>query len=144
MNNNTLALVTYEQAKRLKAAGFDWPTEIGLQSESEPFDNALSSVYNHNGNRYFGDPNGCCCSAPTVALALKWMRDVKGVLYDMEYSGGVRAYPPEWCAYIGGDGVDEITITGWRNSYEAAESALLDELLNLIENEKQHDRGAVC
>lgn len=146
MSNNALQLVTFEQAQKLKATGFDWSTEhyyiygIDTSLRTERYCQNNGNV-NYNSPEMFRRPSlasDLCptISAPSIALALKWFRDVKGALYDMEYSGGTSAHPLEWCAYIGGDGVDEITNTGWRNSYEAAESALLDELLNLFENEK--------
>lgn len=146
MNNNTLPLVAFEQAKRLKAAGFDWPTEhyyiCGIDTSLR-----TERYCQNNGNENYNSPemfrrpslaSDLCptISAPSVALALKWMRDVRGALHDMEFGGGLGSHSLEWSAYIGNNSVDEVINTGWRNSYEAAESALLDALLTLFENEK--------
>lgn len=120
MNSTELYLVTFEQAKRLQAADFDWRTE-------DAFDDGYTVTYE---GVYPREP----IPRPTVALALKWMRDVKG------FQCGV--YPAEWGRP--GDGLtryfgrwfdldcDKIDGTIGFGTYEAAESALLDELLKLI------------
>lgn len=84
--NNQLQLVTFEQAKRLKAAGFDWETLRYFHADGEFLDDdADKSEYNWNSSDVktltwliHGDNHpdeADVCSAPTVALALKWMRD---------------------------------------------------------------------
>jgi hypothetical protein len=77
MNNNTLQLVTFEQAKRLKEIGFEWPV-----------------------NHYYSVPNGILyqtelfaqcnaaswwLSAPTIQLALKFFREVKGIFASVSF-----------------------------------------------------------
>ena len=127
MNNNTLPLVTYNQARRLKKAGFDWN-------------------HSQSGCRwYYPEPNSnnvklmevpftmSAIAAPTVALALKWLRDVKGIVGNVicRYEKCDEVYSNE--VFVG---------DGWNESqdfsnYETAESALLDELLKLIKNGKE-------
>lgn len=122
MDNNQLQLVTFEQAKKLKEAGFDWPT-IELY---ESTDQSLSSTVcpeNHN------DGNPSFLSAPTVSLALKWMRDVKGLL-------GAVSHTDDFGYWYGIKDMNNggvITFNRCYETYEDAESALLDELLKLIE-----------
>jgi polygalacturonase len=125
MNNNQLQLVTFEQAKRLKEAGFDWEN-ISYYSTKKR--NAGLTYYsglpiNHNSSRFDEDATVC---APAVALALKWCRDVKWWGYEVRQS---TIGASEWTAHIMGM---EFNL-GWFDTYEAAESALLDELLKLIE-----------
>ena len=120
MKEKELQIVSFEQAKRLAEIGFDW--------KSEKKYGRLSHRYNYD-IMPIGQFSVPSCkveySAPTVSLALKWFRDVKGkfgyVLNTCRYNfyyytegGGVNAY----------------------KTYELAESALLDELINLIEEEK--------
>ena len=59
-------------------------------------------------------------SAPTVALALKWLRDIEGIKSTVSYSD----FDGGW---FYSDGKSDVYET-----YEEAESALLDELLKLI------------
>jgi len=68
MNNQELQLVSYTQANLLKQVGFNWKCtcyyDDGVLKKSGYF-------YNYNdGGDY------CVCSAPTVALALKWCRTI--------------------------------------------------------------------
>jgi len=118
-----LQLCSFEQAQRLKKAGFDW--EVG-ECYFE-YDKRLGTGYkatNHN----FQDSRCRSVSAPTVALALKWIRDEKGIVNcikrDFEYS--------EIPVYLGQFKDMYITDYGY-DTYEEAESALLDELLNILE-----------
>ena len=74
-----LQLVTSTQAKRLKALGFDWGVTAYYQHTSG--DDTLEYVYqkptNINGR---STGNWSEYSAPTVAEALKWVRDVKKIV----------------------------------------------------------------
>lgn len=119
MNNTELPLVTHEQAKKLKAAGFDWETHKGYDERGlkinlwvEEFGMKIPHT-----------------KAPEVALALKWMRDVKEIKFAVGYdvlNGGYRW----WCFDVKNNDTDP------PYTYEAAETALLDELLALLENGK--------
>jgi len=71
MNNKELQLVTYEQAKRLKEAGFDWITE-----HAYIFYNDTDSLKLYGGYMYYSYEKNWF-QAPSVCLALKWFRDVK-------------------------------------------------------------------
>jgi len=112
MNSQELQLVNYEQVKRLKKAGFN-------------FDNLCFHYYDDNGiiNDYDGT-----FGAPSVALALKWIRDEKGivnaVMREQKDFGKI-----EYCGQF-----KDMHLTDFSyDTYESAESALLDELLNILE-----------
>jgi hypothetical protein len=117
MKTNQLQLVNFEQAKRLKVAGFDFPVNSFYYGDLT----YIPIAENHNNNK--GDKY----SAPTVALALKWLRDEKGMCnVQVSYS-----HVDTYIFFIGDK------IKGHWDTYEAAESALLDELLKMIEENNQ-------
>ena len=116
MNTKELQLVTLEQAKRLKTVGFNWGCEEFYLSDA-------SKSRGHYCNWNCGNE----ISAPTVPLALKWIREVKGVIAFVYFDPDYNQYYfyrnvklPHYCDL---DGFE---------SYEAAESALLYELLTLL------------
>lgn len=117
MNNNSLPLVTFEQAKKLKAAGFDWPVYHAYSGAGSQVEYCDCS---------FKVPDDWT-ARPTVALALKWLREVKGILSGVSpirlattWTGGLIVENSWKC-------------TDDYPSYEAAEAALLNEILKQIE-----------
>ena len=129
MNSQELQLVNYEQAKRLKELGFDWNVSNYYNAKYE-IEKVLECV-NFNDNFYSETRRFERFSAPTVALALKWFRDVKEVFNGVCYSpfmDGKRRY--------NGIFTNEDRETTSFDTYESAESALLDELLTILEKEK--------
>ena len=124
MKDNQLQICSFEQAQRLKAAGFSWDCNQYYELYCSAYYNG--NVANYNDGRTVAYNRTPVISAPTVALALKWMRDVKG-----KYNWSID------CA-----GVDDYIyfidtkIYGGFSTYEAAESALLDKLLNVLETNK--------
>jgi hypothetical protein len=124
-NKNQLQLVNFEQAKRLKEAGFDWDVNRCFNITSH---NCVSVIYgNYNGAHYPTNNVLEHLSAPTVALALKWFRDVKGKtgVYVYPNRNGTKDYYTKSTDWLKKDAIKFV-------DYEAAKSALLDELLNLI------------
>jgi len=136
MNDKQLQLVTFNQAVKLKAIGFNWPTYFYYEGIEESFLESGNFPVAHNLDNNDGIRKKFIrTSAPTVSHALKWMRDKKGLhaFCDNKYHG--------WHYEIYSIGNDAIRIDGnelqiFFETYEEAESALLDELLMLIENEK--------
>jgi hypothetical protein len=149
MNDKELQLVTFEQAKRLKSAGFDWHTNhfYGYLG----YDYCLADNYQDwNSRKWDFDER---ISAPAVALALQWMRNVKNIHYEV----GVNQYCYEpslgspfnarydyrytFKAYKDGEKVAsrgnafQIQDAPYK-SHESAEIALLNELLTILENGK--------
>ena len=118
MRTNQLRLVTFEQAKRLKQVGFDWENYRTYEFNGEVAVPISEYNYNNSDNRI---------SAPTVALALKWFRDEKG--FDYSIIKGRLSFEYSYSLLNGKQG--KLHIRG----YEAAESALLDELLTILEKE---------
>ena len=121
MKEKELQIVRFEQAVALKKLGFDWETEWVYKENQELIRIILLNTC-FNKNNY---------SAPTVAFALKWFRDVKGSVYSISFD----KIKHKWDCLLGMDRV-VIIATKSIKTYEQAESTLLDELLNLIEEEK--------
>jgi len=123
-----LQLVTFEQAKRLHKLGFNW---------------AVNEVYG-NGGRLYGVEYHFhinvvnMIKAPTVALALKWCRDEKKIDNSVEFCGYNEFGARKWYESVYYKFKEELNaghrIMVIRNkSYSVAESALLDEILTILE-----------
>jgi hypothetical protein len=123
MNNKELQLVTFEQAKKLKELGFDWKSTKAYNFNKRLF--STVEPYNHNSESdEYPD-----YSAPSIALALKWIRDEKALDYRIQFNKGGSA---SYCRNI------TSLHRQWAYAcYEAAESTLLDELLSILEEEKE-------
>ena len=141
MNNTSLQLVTFEQADQLDKLGFDWPTsKLYFLCQEELRITECGVPRNHNDPFCWVHKKRMGCSAPTVALALKWIRDVHNL------SGEVYASASGWLWSInkgcnteglGGMAIKDVGFEGPNDggafdTYEAAELALLSELLHLI------------
>jgi hypothetical protein len=131
MKTKQLQLVTFEQAKRLKMAGFNWPT-IAVYEENEEggirHELHFYQPINHN-NEFFGES----LSVPTVALALKWFRDEKDIVCHVITQ--MKHFRLEY-RFLYRLNYAQVTSNALPDC-EAAESALLDELLNILEKEKK-------
>ena len=126
MNDQQLQNVILIQALRLKAAGFNVKTFTCFRGDKN---NILEHGVkaNHNGFAF-------SISTPSVSLALKWCRDVKGFLCGVSPSCDGVCFIWKY----GQQG------KGWAASYrsyekfatyEAAESALLDAVLSELEKD---------
>jgi len=150
---NELQLANFKQSQRLQKAGFNWETTSGYIDNSETFKEPFlfkgGEAADYNNNSVFGDD---VVSAPTVALALKWFRDVKGVLAminiehretDDYYETGDRSNDGyyEFECFIQTNKRYDLECIAKSNTYETAESALLDALLDLIEKQKGENDG---
>ena len=109
-----LQTVSFIQAKLLKELGFNWncgDLELGY------------GTHDWNTN----DCGEGCISAPTIALALKWCRDVKGIVCAVELYGKnvykITAYNGDTRMF------DHITYY----SYDDAEKMLLDKILKILQ-----------
>lgn len=118
--------VSYEQAVKLKAAGFDWPTHgyyhKGNCAEDEVWYYTMNPADDHNHRN-----NPRVWSAPTLAQAQKWLREVHNwhIHIDAEYD---RSWFYHLCP-IGGaleEGDADFP------TYEAALSAGITAALKLV------------
>ena len=76
---------SYEVAKLLKGKGFDWEC-ISYYVDDEPDDIKYS---------FCGETNSIwesrCCSAPTLQMAMKWLREVHNMYYEIQLLLGEKA-----------------------------------------------------
>jgi len=136
MNEKQLQLCSFEQSKRLKQLGFDYPCFEFYYEDGElghHFDGNCDAYFPDNFNKedtgcYLGDLE--IFSAPPVALALKWFRDEKNIYSWIE----THFYAGNKIKYRGFIGVGINEMTNIFDTYESAESVLLDELLEILEN----------
>jgi len=118
-----LQLVTLEQAKKLKELGFDWKCKEKQIIEEMPACKLCGAIH---------IPIAHIIKHPTIALALKWFRDVKGMrinvdsYIDDKYGGNF------WYK----DNPSEILLENY-DTYEQAESALLDALIEYVEEQNE-------
>jgi hypothetical protein len=132
MKQKQLQLVTFEQAKRLDAVGFDYPVfnwysktgDLHIQGNVKGFKGWKSW-------HLWEATKGVRFSAPTVALALKWIRDENGMRFLINMYIDPIVYFGVWVIKY-----DSFETTDNYATYEAAESALLDELLKELEENK--------
>ena len=124
--------VSFEQAVKLKELGFDWRTYAYYSEKDRMCRQSVSLDHNANdgGKKEL-------CSAPTLALAQKWLREEKGVLVwvtpdkqpidddysDIELTG-------EWWWEVDGRVREDSGDT--YKSYELALSAGIDAALELL------------
>ena len=125
-----LALVTFEQAKRLKKLGFDWKCQCYYIEDENKYE--IIDVIEIKGVGIYGfdlfetnhNEKETRFSAPTVALALKWFRDVKNIRNSVSI---------DWLNYKMAVAVNGCIEKRNFTTYEQAESALLNELLKIVE-----------
>lgn len=120
--------VSLETAKILKKAGFDWEIDSLYQVyPEEPVRFEVDSKFQYNWNIHSN-----IISAPTLAVAQKWLREIKGyAVYPTR--GGYKIYV-----------LDENDSAGFSNtyvlnstlSYDAAIEAGIKVCLDLILKEK--------
>jgi hypothetical protein len=122
MNEKQLQLCSFEQAKALKELGFNW--EVSNHWNIKLNKMFICTPDNSNDSEYF-------YSCPTVALALKYMRDVKGVVCDVCYGENenenikyyARIYHPDF-------------LSKEYDTYPQGAFALLDEIIKHLKSEK--------
>jgi hypothetical protein len=128
MDTKQLQLVTQRQAQRLKAAGFDWDCGYHYRGENRLKD------YPPLSNKELAENS---FSAPTVALALEWVRE-NWLLADwLDFSGEYDedGEPLFYRNYLFGKELRKTSKKAMPR--KSIESALLDELLNVLEKEEK-------
>lgn len=134
--------VSFEQAVKLKGLGFDWRTYAYYSEKDRMYRQSVSLDHNTNdgGKKEL-------CSAPTLALAQKWLREVKKISVEARVDNSPNAYFNDMEAIyfptiiilsgckINGKYWNENLYNSepkWFDAYELALSAGIDTALELL------------
>ena len=119
--------VSFEQAKTLKKLGFDWECycafdKVYRKPDPEGWElRCYHTPQNHNLASY-------SCSAPTLAQAQKWLREVKGMLILIQHNKNFY-----WTiSTIDSD--DEVIAIYEYETYEKALLGAINKALEIIKN----------
>jgi hypothetical protein len=129
LDKQELQLCSSVQSKALRKLGFNWKVYNWYNS-----DGTLSnSIYADDRNA-----GGYSISAPTVELALKYMRDVKCIYGEVYTHVYYSTYKRDFSInFTDGKKWFKETCEVTFDSYEQAGSALLDEIIKHLKTEKQ-------
>lgn len=130
--NNTLSRLNFNQSKRAKNVGFDWPTEYHYSHWNSPATDGPGVLKNWNALAYecWGKKMPLT-SAPEIALFLQWARTEKGI-YGFVMPEMDEDLPTFYIQYGPWTSQGTWSMSGDFDSYPAAESALVDEILNIL------------
>lgn len=131
--------VTFEQAKALKELGFDWKCnhyyfmDWGELISYNPADIFDQLYVDFNNSSYWNNGESYTFSAPTLAQAQKWLREVKNIIVlatcSIDYEQG-----HEWYWFVDKDihiGFPE----QFYDTYEQALSAGVDKALDFLKED---------
>ena len=134
MKTNELQIVSFLQADKLDKLGFDYPTlERYLYDDAGMHLTSCAMPRNHNDRFCWVNKKKEGCSAPTVALALQWVRNKHYLAAEVFPTASSWA----WCIskapngdQPGGTTIHELAWDGPNeggafDTYEGAESAVL-------------------
>ena len=108
--------VPYDRAFRMKALGFDWDCFASYNRE-----NVLS--YDHVNNNNL--PYFAICSAPTFSQAFRWFREKYNLIAEFNWHFPSKCYATS---------IYPNDFYLQTKSYEEAELACLDKLIEIVEN----------
>lgn len=131
MADNTERLVTFDQAKALKALGFNYECQGHYTLNGDLYRYSAAIPWNHNA--YLDEY--ACYSAPTLELVAKWLREKRGIFTLVQYKN------TSWVSRIVlmYDGANIGASIDKYPSYEDALSACIDKAIyRLIDYEKEY------
>lgn len=130
MQSNQKPLVSFEQAKGLKALGFDWECEFYFMEFS-------GNVYEFS-SRILLDRNASdeTFSGPTISQAIRFFRIEKGVPCGVTINVNELKFTGDYMYDVVKPNGKVYSVGGF-DTYDLAASALLDKLIEL--NSKGHD-----
>ncbi len=117
--------VPYELALRMKQLGFDEPCFAFYGDEN---DISMDSSRKNNPFRKTE------CVAPLFQQAFRWFREIKGIEYQITYSGAKSRYNAFVEDYFYNNNGDLKEFT-----YEEAEIACLEKLIEIVEQNNKED-----
>ena len=132
--------VKYEQALALKELGFDEPC-FGCYDEKAVFGLTVMSIKQYYTNSKEDTWN---CAAPTFSQAFRWFRENYQMYYTIipadlgKYEDGI---PDFKCGIYSNQPVKTEIISGSFKTYEEAELACLNKLIELVTDEQTRTTG---
>ena len=121
--------VSPEVAKLLEQAGFDWevnhsyPNVSALDNSCSGYMEDLSFYHNLNDGKYGG------LSAPTLEVAQRWLREVKGLIVQIDF----LRHNKWWYLVLQGERVETLENPRVKfNTYEEAQEAGIKKVLEII------------
>lgn len=128
--------VSYETAKKLKAAGFNEPCSYYYTSYDGLKGNIQESCNGDgNFNAIITDLCAIKCSAPTLYHTQKWLREVKGIEVSVAWCRNRKSYYYWYGELACHD--ENVRFEFDFPSYESALSAGIDAALDLITNKTE-------
>lgn len=121
--------VSFETAKLLKEKGFDCACKVWYSEYTSQFGGEKYTSIEFDNHNKFNENYKFICSAPTLQMAVKWLREVHGLFIRIteDMTGNVF----EWSVYQKNYGCKASTYV--EDSYEqACEAAIKYCLENLI------------
>ena len=123
--------VNFETAKILKEKGFDEPCDVWYSEYSSQFGDEKYTSIEFDSHNKFDKDYKFICSAPTLQMAMKWLREVHNVNIEIHYNRFGENY--KYLIIYKPEVLDDIRSLGVFYSYEeACEAAIKYCLENLI------------
>lgn len=136
--------VTKKQARLLAKLGYNIPCGYYYDTVYPDRIQLADGSYHYNNEEHWADKRSKSYSAPYIADVLKWIREEKGILGLVTYNSTTGKSSYQYGYII----VDTIIVKDTNKeqynpiskSYEEAESALLDELINILNNTISYEK----
>ena len=119
--------ITYEQALALKELGFDEPCLAGYQLQKATLFSDIPHTLNGNIHK---NSEGSFTCAPTYSQAFRWFREKHNLMFNLNCYNFVKPIEYHWSITWN----DEAKGHGLVETYEEAEQACLDKLIEIIKN----------
>lgn len=126
---------TYNQSLALKELGFDEPCFAGYRDSEWIGTDGPNSRYFHAqlfSNHQFDDDQKKYCSAPLKSQVFEWFREKYNLVFNFISYNIVKPAEYYWSITWG----DEAKASGIVKTYEEAESACIDKLIELLQHDK--------
>ena len=128
---------TYEQALALKELGFDEPCFGYYQKSSVIGDNTILPIIFRDKSSNFNDYEYSklgvpFCSAPLYQQAFRWFREKYNLVFNFISYSIVKPEEYHWSITWN----DEAKASGIVKTYEEAEQACLDKLIQIVKSKK--------
>ena len=133
--------VTYKQALALKELGFDEPClSVFYSSLVDTDEDTIKFILEYTGSQYYaqkGYVNGILRALKSQVF--EWARDEYGLYHIVHHFEHNKNTPNEFLSEVTGKllmGNDDISGFSYHSTYEEAESACIDNLIEIVKSNK--------